>query len=146
MFLKMIIALMPKKIIAKMFTLNVESARKIEAVITEVEQVCEQNSFALLHYYNYHEIVASKGFPIERKVYIYEVCQARVAAMMLTTNPHFAPFMPCRIAIYEDNGTTVISTQNMQIMLDSVKKEKNLYLEASQLFTGLQKMMKELKG
>ncbi len=38
-------------------------------------------------------------------------------AGMLTDFPHFAIFMPCKLAICEDNGETIISTMNMEIML-----------------------------
>ncbi|MDD5211643.1 MAG: DUF302 domain-containing protein [Sulfuricurvum sp.] len=83
---------------------------------------------------------------MDRKVYIYEVCQAKVASMMLTSNPNFAPFMPCRIAVYEEGDTTIISTQNMQMMIDSIQSQEQLHVEAVRLFTDLQNMMKKLKG
>ncbi|MDP3266283.1 MAG: DUF302 domain-containing protein [Sulfuricurvum sp.] len=64
----------------------------------------------LLHHYNYHEVVASKGFPIDRKVYIYEVCQAKLASIMLTSNPHFAQFIPCHIVVYEEGVSVSMHT------------------------------------
>lgn len=146
MFIKLMMALMPKKQIFKMFTIEFKSKRGIQSVIDDVEAACSEYGFALLHHYNYHEVVASKGFPIDRKVYIYEVCQAKLASMMLTSNPHFAPFMPCRIAVYEEGDTTIISTQNMQMMIDMIKSQKELHTEAIKLFTALQNMMKKLKG
>ncbi|WP_291105061.1 MULTISPECIES: DUF302 domain-containing protein [unclassified Flavobacterium] len=89
-------------------------------------------------------MVESKGFPIERKVYIYEICQAKVAAAMLTDYPHFSIFMPCRIAIYEDNGKVVISTMNMEIMLKAVSSNKEFYKEATSLFGALKLLMKQI--
>ena len=146
MLAKLMMALMPKKQMLNMFTIEFKSKRDIQSIIEDVEQACAEFKFALLHHYNYHEIVASKGFPIDRKVYIYEVCQAKVASMMLTSNPHFAPFMPCRIAVYEDGEATIISTQNMQMMIDLIQSQKQLYREAIGLFAALQNMMKKLKG
>lgn len=137
---------MPKKQMLEMFTIEFKSKRGIQSVIDDVEPACAEYGFALLHHYNYHEVVAGKGFPIDRKVYIYEVCQAKLASMMLTTNPHFAPFMPCRIAVYEEGDTTIISTQNMQMMIDLNQSQKELHTEAIKLFTALQNMMKKLKG
>ena len=139
-------ALMPKKQMLEMFTIEFKSQRGIQSIIDDVETACAEYGFALLHHYNYHEVVASKGFPISRKVYIYEVCQAKVASMMLTSNPHFAPFMPCRIAVYEEGDMTIISTQNMQIMIDSIQSQMELHIEAIGLFSALQEMMKKLKG
>lgn len=139
-------ALLPKKQLLNMFTIEFKSQRTIQSIIDDVEIACAEYGFALLHHYNYHEVVASKGFPINRKVYIYEVCQAKVASMVLTSNPHFAPFMPCRIAVYEEGDTTIISTQNMQMMIDSIQSQMQLHVEAIGLFIALQEMMKKLKG
>ncbi|OYZ66341.1 MAG: hypothetical protein B7Y17_01795 [Sulfuricurvum sp. 24-42-5] len=146
MLLKLMMALMPKKQMLKMFTIEFKSKRSIQSIIDDVEAACAEYGFALLHHYNYHEVVASKGFPIDRKVYIYEVCQAKLASMMLTSNPHFAPFMPCRIAVYEEGDATIISTQNMQMMIDLIQSQEQLHSEAIILFTALQNMMKKLQG
>lgn len=146
MLAKLLMAFMPKTQMLKMFTIAFKSKRSIQSIIDDVEAVCAEYRFALLHQYNYHEVVANKGFPIDRKVYIYEVCQAKVASMMLTSNPHFAPFMPCRIAVYEEGDTTIISTQNMQMMIDLIQSQEHLHIEAIRLFTALQNMMKKLKG
>ena len=98
-----------------------------------------------MHDYVYHEVVKSKGFPIERKVYIYEVCQAKVASLVLTDEPSFAPFMPCRIAVYEEAGQVTISTQNMELMLDTLKGNTELYKQTSDLFGTLKSLMNEIK-
>lgn len=146
MWEKLMMALMPKKQMLKMFTIEFKSKRSIQSIIDDVDTACAEYKFVLLHHYNYHEVVASKGFPIDRKVYIYEVCQAKVASMMLTSNPQFSPFMPCRIAVYEEGDATIISTQNMQMMIDLIQSQEQLHIEAIGLFTALQNMMKKLKG
>ena len=91
----------PKKMI-EMFTYSVSSKLPIGKVTEKVPVACEKHKFALLQTYVYHDIVAGKGFPIDRKVYIYEICQAKTAAQMLTGFPHFSLFMPCKLAIYEN--------------------------------------------
>jgi uncharacterized protein (DUF302 family) len=98
----------------------------------------------LLQTYVYHEIVESKGFPIKRKVFVYEICQAKTAAAMLTDFPHFSIFMPCKLAIYEDNINTIISTMNMEIMLKAVGSNQELYKEATALFITLKSLMNSL--
>jgi len=146
MLAKLLMGLMPKKQMLKMLMVTFTSKRRIQSIVDDVEASCAEYGFALLNQYNYHEVVANKGFPIDRKVYIYEVCQAKVASMMLTSNPHFAPFMPCRIAVYEEGDVTIISTQNMQMMIDMIQTQVQLHTEAIGLFTALQNMMKKLKG
>jgi uncharacterized protein (DUF302 family) len=134
-------AIMPADTMIDMFTYKITSKQPIEQIAQKVSDVCADHKFALLQTYVYHEIVESKGFPIQRKVYIYEICHAKTAAAMLTDFPHFSIFMPCKLAIYEDKGHTVISTMNMEIMLDAVRSNPDLHEEATSLFGTLKSMM-----
>ncbi|KJF43603.1 DUF302 domain-containing protein [Draconibacterium sediminis] len=130
----------PEKMI-EMFTYEISSKLPINDIHEKVPAACEQNKFALLQTYVYHDIVAGKGFPIDRKVYIYEICQARTAAEMLTDFPHFSLFMPCKLAIYEKNDETVISTMNMRAVLDAVRSNSELFNDATSLFNTLKILM-----
>jgi len=135
------LAEMPPEKMIEMFTHKISSKQSIEKVIEKVPSACEENKFALLKTYVYHDIVESKGFPIDRKVYIYEICQAKSAAAMLTDFPHFAIFMPCKLAIYEDKGETIISTMNMEIMLKAVSSNPELFNETTALYSTLKSLM-----
>lgn len=141
MLQKLMKAVMPPEKMIEMFTYVISSKKSIEKVTEKVEAACDEHKFALLKTYVYHEIVESKGFPIDRKVFIYEICQAKTAAKMLTDFPHFAIFMPCRVAIYEDNGQTIISTMNMEIMLNAVRSNPELFKETTTLFNTLKSLM-----
>ncbi len=144
MLQKMMQALMPPEKMIEMFTYKIISNQSIIEIAEKVPSACEKYKFALLQTYVYHEIVESKGFPINRKVYIYEICQAKTAAAMLTDYPHFSIFMPCKLAVYEENGSTVISTMNMEIMLKAVSSNQVLYEEATTLFGTLKTLMNSL--
>lgn len=137
-------AAMPPEKMIDMFTYKISSKRSIEKVTEKVPAACERHKFALLQTYVYHDIVAGKGFPIDRKVYIYEICQAKTAAGMLTGFPHFSIFMPCKLAIYENNGETVISTMNMGVVLDAVRSNSELFNDATSLFISLKSLMDKL--
>lgn len=137
---------MSKNILFDMMTYRVYSNQDISSVVKKVQSACEKYNFALLHHYVYHEILESKGFAIKRKVYIYEVCQASVAALVLTNEPSAAPFMPCRIAIYEEGKEITISTQNMEMMLNTFKGNTQLYRETSEVFGTLKSLLNYIKG
>jgi uncharacterized protein (DUF302 family) len=128
----------------EMFTYAISSKLPIGTIAEKVPAACEKYKFALLQTYVYHDIVAGKGFPIDRKVYIYEICQAKTAAKMLTHYPHFSIFMPCKLAIYEENDSIVISTMNMEIMLNALSSSPELFNEATTLFNTLKTLMAEL--
>ena len=128
----------------KMVMHQTESKLAAEQVAGQVAAACQKYNLALLQTYNYHEIVESKGFPIQRKVFIYNICQAKTASMMLTTNPEFSTFMPCTLAVYEADDNTILSTMNMGMMLEAVKSNEELYNQASSLFQSFKQMMDEL--
>lgn len=121
-----------------------QSKLSAEQIAGQVSAACAKYSLALLQTYVYHDIVESKGFPIQRKVFIYNICQAKTAAMMLTTHPEFSTFMPCTLAVYEAGDKTILSTMNMAMMLEAVKSNEELYNQASHLFTTFKQMMDEL--
>ena len=135
---------MPAGKMIEMFTVKLESDLPIDLVASKVESACQKHNFSLLQSYDYHQILESKGFPIKRKAYVYDICQARTASMMLTSNPEFTVFMPCTLALYEDQGKTIVSTMNMGIMLKAVRKDKALFAEASSLFSKLKEMMESI--
>jgi uncharacterized protein (DUF302 family) len=144
MFDKIVQSIMPAGKMIEMFTVKLESDLPIDQVASKVETACQNHNFSLLQSYDYHQILESKGFPIERKAYVYDICQAKTASMMLTSNPEFSIFMPCTLALHEDHGKTVISTMNMGIMLKAVRKDKALFAEATSLFNKLTVMMESL--
>ncbi|MBU3928177.1 MAG: DUF302 domain-containing protein [Bacteroidetes bacterium] len=144
MIQRIIQAFMPPKKMIDLFTLKMSSTKPIELVAQQVQNACESNNFVLLQSYNYHEIVESKGFPMKRKVFIYDICQAKTASLMLSTNPHFAIFMPCTLAIYEHDNETIISTMNMELLLNAVRSNKELYNEAKALFSSFKSLMTSL--
>ena len=133
----------PTKMI-DMFTHQIVTDQPVEKITNKVQQECDNYKFALLHTYNYHEIVESKGFPIKRKIYIYEICQAKTASLMLTDYPNFSIFMPCKLAIYEHNEKTIISTMNMEMMLKAVSSNQELYGNATSLYNTLKSLMNSL--
>lgn len=142
--MKLMQAFMPAKKMIDMFSVNVISDQSIVKIADRVQTECDNHKLTLLQTYTYHEILEGKGFPIKRKVYVYDICQAKTASLMLADNPHFSVFMPCTLALYEDAGRTVISTMNMGIMLKAVQSDKVLFNEATALFSSFQSMMKEL--
>ena len=129
-----------------MFSWEMSSKLPINQVHERVPAACEEKKFALLQTYVYHDIVESKGFPIDRKVYIYEICQAKTAAGMLADFPRFALFMPCRIAVYYKDGETVLATMNMGSVLDAVRSDAQLFNEATTLYATVKDMLATLAG
>ncbi|MDP3129320.1 MAG: DUF302 domain-containing protein [Sediminibacterium sp.] len=126
------------------FTYQLTATKTVEEIAGSMAEVAQQFKFSVLHSYDFREILAGKGFPIERNVNVFEICRAPMASKMLAVNPSFAVFMPCRIAVYEENGKTIVSTMNMELAMESIKHNKELYTEAAAIYQSIQEMMRFL--
>lgn len=128
------------------FIFQLTTEKPAEAITDSLADVAPQFKFSVLHRYDFKEILAGKGFPIERKVAVFEICRAPMAAKMLVANPSFSVFMPCRIAVYEEDGKTIVSTMNMEPVMASIKHNPELYTEAASVYRSIQEMMQFLVG
>jgi len=126
------------------FTYQISGSKSVGETVSQVSAASEQFKFSVLHSYNFSEILAGKGFPIKREVFVFEICRAPMASKMLAVNPSFAIFMPCRIAVYEENGKTIVSTMNMEPAMESIQHNKELYAEAAAIYQSIQEMMQFL--
>jgi uncharacterized protein (DUF302 family) len=129
----------------ELFTLKTESKKTVDEIAQNMPAACDSFNFSLLKEYNYHEIVESKGFPISRKVYVFEICRAKIASEILTVNPDFSIFMPCKISVYEQEDHTVISTMNMDLLIKVFQDDTEMYQEVSAIFNSIKQMINTIK-
>lgn len=129
----------------EMFTIKLTTPHTPQAIASKMQDACSRYNFSILQRYDFHEIIKSKGFELNREVYVFEICQAKMASKVLADNPEFSIFMPCKIALYEQDGETVIATMNMEMMLKIFENNAELYTEATALFTTLKEMMFSLQ-
>lgn len=120
--------------------------RTLDDVINSLQELAPEAGFSILHQYDFFTILEGKGFPIEAKVWTFELCRASMASKMLKEFPIFSTMMPCRISVYEDSDTIHIATINMMPMLDSIKDNAVLHKEAKLLYGQLMEMMKTICG
>ena len=123
------------------------TSRTLDDVINSLQELAPEAGFSILHQYDFFTILEGKGFPIEAKVWTFELCRASMASKMLQQFPLFSTMMPCRISVYEDSGTAHIATMNMMPMIDSIKdNDAVLHKEAKLLYGQLMEMMKTMCG
>jgi uncharacterized protein (DUF302 family) len=120
--------------------------RTLDDVINSLQELAPEAGFSILHQYDFFTILEGKGFPIEAKVWTFELCRASMASKILKEFPIFSTMMPCRISVYEDSDTIHIATINMMPMLDSIKDNAVLHKEAKLLYGQLMEMMKTICG
>ncbi len=86
-----------------------KTTRPYASTLSAVQDAAKTEEFKIS---GVHDIAASlRKEGIEREPYaVVEVCKAELAAQVLKAEPRFGVFMPCRIAVYQQGGDTIVTT------------------------------------
>lgn len=113
----------------------------METITEELEEKAKKAGFGLLNIYEFKKILEVKGFPIEKDITIFELCNPLGAQQALSQLPEISVYLPCRISVYEDNGTTTISTIELEEIIDAVEVDESFKKDMSMLFENLKLVM-----
>lgn len=90
------------------FHYTVETYKSIEESIQFLEASLKQESFGVLWTFNIKEKLEERGFSLEEPFFVLEVCNPQEAERVIKENKLVGYFLPCKIVVYKDNGTTKI--------------------------------------
>ena len=62
------------------------------------------------------------GFTLENEVKILDICNPKIAYDIFTQDMSVACAMPCKIAVYSENGQTIVALNSSTFSLLSVGK------------------------
>lgn len=88
----------------------VESSKPFERALADLQRSVAAHGFSTLHVHALSDTLATKGHPIDKRVAVMEVCNARIASQMLSRDPTISLALPCRIAVFEHGGGTRVGT------------------------------------
>lgn len=120
---------------------KIESTIEKNIIEKELEEKAKAVGFGLLQSYEFKNILESKGFPIERDITVFELCNPAGAQKALTAMPDISVYLPCRISVYEENGKTVLATIGFDDILSSVEVDEIFKGFMNELFVKLQGLM-----
>lgn len=90
--------------------------------------------FGVLGTLDFQKIFQSKGLAFDRQYMLLEVCNPAAAKTILDSSPELGLMLPCTIAVYSDEGHTVISLAKpssiLSITSDDSFKQLGLEMEA----------------
>jgi uncharacterized protein (DUF302 family) len=98
--------------------INFETQKGVQEVRTALEEKAKAKGFGVMAVHEVSNILKNKGVPIDSECVIVEVCSPRHASQVLSKNTFISTAMPCRIAIFQRDGKTVVSTMAPTVMLE----------------------------
>ncbi len=120
---------------------TVETKTPIETVKKEIESHAKEVGFGLLNAYDFKKILHDKGYPIEKDITVYELCNPPGAQQALSQLPEISAYLPCRISLYEDNGSTTLSTIGLEDIIDVIEADERFKTYMILLFENLKQVM-----
>jgi uncharacterized protein (DUF302 family) len=88
----------------------VESQRSVAQVQQAFAEICAKYKFGVLGCYDLRQKMEDKGVPFDRDCLVFEVCNPQQAKKVLERNITIAIALPCRVAVYQEDGKTKLAT------------------------------------
>lgn len=91
-----------------MFHYTVETAKSPEQTIADLQENLKDEKFGILWQLDMKEKLNEKGVDFDQTYHILEVCNPVEAKKVLSENSLVGYFLPCKIVVYDEEGTTKI--------------------------------------
>lgn len=110
-----------------MFHYTVETSKTVDEAAAAIEDSLKNHKFGVLWQLDIPAKLQEKGVEFTTPYRVLEVCNPHEAKRVLTQNRLVGYFLPCKVVVYDDNGTTKIGlpkpTMLMEIVNDPALKE-----------------------
>jgi uncharacterized protein (DUF302 family) len=102
-----------------------------------------QRKFGVLHVHDLKETLNSKGVPFESECQVLEVCNPNQAAKVLEQDIDLNMALPCRVSVYEKDGSTRIAMMSPKAMLEQLSDSPALRAVAEEVENVLTEAIEE---
>jgi len=123
---------------------KIKTKTALQTVKEEISLNVKEYGFGILGSYDFKKILETKGFPIEKEISVYEVCNPKGGQDVLTQAPEIAAFLPCRISVYTEGEDTIISTIDISVILNDIEASPALEEHMNRVYNNLIRFMKSL--
>lgn len=111
----------------------VESSKTFEQASNDLDAAVIRNGFGVLHIHDLGETLRSKGIEFSEQCRVFEVCNPKQAAKVLSTDMRLNMALPCRISVFTENGATKIGLIKPAQMLVALSDNEQLSKVASEV-------------
>jgi uncharacterized protein (DUF302 family) len=103
-----------------MFHYTVETKKSVDEAVKAVEESLKNHKFGVLWQLDLPAKLQEKGVEFTQPYRILEVCNPVEAKRVLTQNSLIGYFLPCKVVIYEEQGTTKIGLPKPTVLMGVV--------------------------
>ncbi|MDQ7001784.1 MAG: DUF302 domain-containing protein [Ghiorsea sp.] len=100
--------------------------KTVNQAAADLEKAVANHQFGVLHIHDLKATMNKKGVPFEPECRIFEVCNPKKAFEVLSEDMAMNMALPCRISIWEEDGSTKIGMIQPKPMLEMLSQSKKL--------------------
>lgn len=123
----------------------VNSDKSFKQASDDLDAAVKRNGFGVLHIHDLGETLRSKGVEFAEQCRVFEVCNPKQAAKVMSADMRLNMALPCRISVFTDKGLTKIGLIKPAQMLSSLSDDKTLGEIAIEVENATIKMVDEAK-
>jgi len=121
-----------------------ESDLPVDQVSAAIESAARAQGFGVLHDYDFHRILAEKGFPIGSQCRVFEICNPQQASEVLAADMALNMALPCRVSVYEQAGRTVVGMIPPTALLRMVSDDPRIAGTAREVEQAMQQLIDDV--
>lgn len=106
-----------------MFHYTVETTKEVDEAIKSLEESLKEKKFGVLWQFDIKAKLQEKGLDFDQSYHVLEVCNPHEAQRVLSQNQMVGYFLPCKIVVYEDSGTTKIGMPRPTNLIEMVNDQ-----------------------
>tara|TARA_R110001592_G_scaffold91618_3_gene267957 strand:+ start:802 stop:1185 length:384 start_codon:yes stop_codon:yes gene_type:complete len=104
----------------------VDSEKSFKQASDDLDAAVKRNGFGVLHIHDLGETLRGKGVEFAEQCRVFEVCNPKQAAKVMSTDMRLNMALPCRISVFTENGVTKIGLIKPGQMLSALSDSKEL--------------------
>lgn len=107
-----------------MFDYTVKTSKSLVDAVRAVEESLLEENFGVLWKLDLTAKLKEKGMDFDTPYTVLEVCNPKEAQRVLDENLLVGYFLPCKIVVYEDKGTTKIGLPKPTSLIQMIQNDK----------------------
>ncbi|PKH08774.1 DUF302 domain-containing protein [Planomicrobium sp. MB-3u-38] len=106
-----------------MFNYTVETSKSRDEAVQTLEENLKAEKFGVLWNFDLTAKLQEKGTDFDTPFTVLEVCNPQEANRVLSEDLLVGYFLPCKIVVYEENGTTKIGMPKPSALIEMVNND-----------------------